>query len=123
MTLRSKSWRTRRVAIGVVACWLLAPATSEASLPIPFAYTVCIAGGKLVSGGQSFAPREWNADVPLAALEGKTVRIEGALSPVGFYASKVEVIADSCRPELQKSEALCNPCMTTLPDLAPPPKN
>lgn len=126
------AWATRRRVLGLalgIAVWCFLPASAAvASLPIPFAYTVCIAGGKLVSGGHSFAPREWRAATPISVFEGKTVRIVGMLSPVGFSADTVEVLAEDCRPALQKAEALCNPCMTTFPDVLPPmppwpPKN
>lgn len=121
MTSRAARRVFRQSCLGAVtaaALWLPASGVA-ASLPIPYVYVACIAGGGILSGGQTVTLTGWRAETPLATLEGKTVRIEGMLSPTGFLAEKAEIVADGCRPELQKAEALCNPCLTAPPQ--PPP--
>jgi hypothetical protein len=46
-------------------------------------------------------------------MEGKTVRVEGRLSPGDrFRATAVFVVDASCREELHRRYFLCDPCRT-----------
>jgi hypothetical protein len=83
---------------------------AQASLPVPYAVVGCISNGVFQSrglaGGRLVHPA-------IKAIEGKTVRVEGFLSPGDrFQATAVFVIDESCREDLHKRYFLCEPCRT-----------
>ena len=100
------------IACGFVAAVLLTGLNTpvQASLPVPYAIVGCVAKG--VFRSQGFADR--NLSHPASkAIEGKTVRVEGRLSPGDrFRATAVYIVDARCRPELHKRYFLCQPCRT-----------
>lgn len=85
---------------------------AHASLPVPYAIVGCITNGSFQSegaSGKSFVSTE------LKALEGKTARLEGLLSPGDhFVASALYIVHEQCRADLHRRYFLCNPCQTIL---------
>jgi hypothetical protein len=85
---------------------------ARASLPVPFVFVGCITGGKFTKEGRT-GPNLVSPE--LLRLEGKTVRIEGWLSPGDFFkAQAVFVVDEQCRADLHKHYFLCDPCQTTF---------
>jgi hypothetical protein len=92
------------------------PHPALASMPVEYAMVGCIKDGKFQLRSAS-GPRM--DDPAIAALEGKTVRVEGLLSPGdGFHANAILVVDDACREDLHKTYFLCDPCQT-LPNMPP----
>src|SRR5262245_52091030 len=81
------------------------PDPAEASLPIPFAFVGCVTNGRFEVGAQLTPMLVHPA---LLALEGKTIRVEGSLSLLDFYADAVFVVDEQCRETLHRSYPLCN---------------
>jgi hypothetical protein len=100
-----------------IARWLVAVLTvagfhtaAQASLPVPYAVVGCISNGVFQSrglaGGRLVHPA-------IKAIEGRTLRVEGHLSPGDrFRATAVFVIDELCREDLHKRYFLCEPCRT-----------
>jgi hypothetical protein len=89
--------------------------TAQASLPVPYAVVGCILNGTFRSSGLTSSSL---ADPAIKALEGKTIRVEGYLSPGDrFSATGIFVVNERCREELFKRYFLCDPCQT-LPGMA-----
>jgi hypothetical protein len=110
----NNSIRIGLLVLGAVVAAL--PHAALASLPVGYAIVGCVKGDKFYSGG-SVSPSL--AGSPIKALDGKTVRIEGYLSPGDrFQAGALFIVDEECREELHKRYFLCDPCQT-LPD-APP---
>lgn len=83
---------------------------ARASLPVPFAQIGCVVDGAFRTNDPGRAVLSHPA---LRALEGKTVRVEGTLSPGDrFHATGVFVVAPTCREELLGKQFLCSPCRT-----------
>ena len=109
--------RRRRFILPVLALALtaLAPA-AHASLPVAWAIVGCIKEGKFWFRG---AAGPAMSDPALNQLEGRTVRVEGYLSPGDlFSANAVFVVDDQCRDDMHKTYFLCDPCQT-LPNQPP----
>lgn len=104
------SWLIVAVAIAGL------PRPTQASLPVPYAIVGCVHEGKFHSQG-SAGPNLANPGI--RALEGKTIRIQGWLSPGDrFGAQALYIVHEQCREDLHRSYFLCNPCQT-LPDGPP----
>lgn len=103
--------RIGHVAAVSAALWLVGGTSGAwASLPVPFARIGCVADGAFRTNEPGRAALSHPA---LRALEGKTVRIEGTLSPGDrFHATGVFVVAPTCREELLGKQFLCSPCRT-----------
>jgi hypothetical protein len=101
----------------VNARWLIAVltvlgflTTAQASLPVPYAVVGCISNGVFKSKGLT---GERLADPAIKAIEGRTIRVEGHLSPGGrFRAAAVFVVDERCREDLYDRYFLCKPCRT-----------
>jgi hypothetical protein len=112
------------LAVGVEWRWALIavvvgfPAIAQASLPVPYAIVGCVQEGHFASAGAQrgeVGPR-------LKWLDGKTIRVEGQLSPGDrFRATAIFVVDTRCRADLHRSYLLCNPCRT-LPNMGAPSK-
>jgi hypothetical protein len=86
------------------------PHPARADFPVGYAMVGCIKDGKFRLQGASGPAMD---DPAVKALEGKTVRVEGYLSPGDrFHANAVLVVDDQCRDDLHKSYLLCDPCQT-----------
>ncbi|NJL07642.1 MAG: hypothetical protein HC900_04785 [Methylacidiphilales bacterium] len=117
MARKSRQMRCWLMRIRRTPGWLLAPLVlagfhtgAQASLPVPYALVGCVSHG-------SFRAPGLNADgvvlPPIKAIEGKTIRVEGRLSPGNrFSATAVFVVDDLCREDLGKRYLLCDPCRT-----------
>lgn len=82
----------------------------QASLPVPYAVVGCVMKGQFYSRNMRSARL---IHPSTKAIEGKTVRIEGRLSPGNrFRATAVFIVADTCREELHTAYFRCNPCRT-----------
>jgi len=91
------------------------PTVAQASLPVPYAVVGCVVHGVFQSRG--FADHKL-VHPAIMAIEGKTIRVEGLLSPGDrFRATAIFVIDERCREDLHKRYFLCNPCRT-LPGLS-----
>lgn len=91
----------------------LQPLPAEASLPVPYAIVGCIKEGKFQSEGKRVGSTLISPAT--RALAGKTVRVEGFLSPGDrFQATAVFIVDQRCRKDLQRSYFLCHPCATRL---------
>jgi hypothetical protein len=109
---------SRWLLVAVAAAIAGHPGTTQASLPVPYAIVGCIEGGSFRS--QGFAGRSL-VSAELKALEGKTIRIEGLLSPGdAFVASALYIVHEQCRAYLHRRYFLCSPCQTIMG--APPSK-
>jgi len=101
---------------GTVALTCL-PYPAQASLPVPYAIVGCISVGRFHSGGM-VGPNLVSPEI--RALEGRTIRIEGLLSPGDMFRSNaVFIVDDACRKDLHKRYFLCDPCQT-LPGVGSP---
>lgn len=93
---------------------------AQASLPVPYAMVGCVSNGSFVVSGET------RAELPaIAAIEGKTIRVEGYLSPGDrFSATAVFVVDEVCREELSARYFLCDPCRTLpgMPQTMIPPQ-
>lgn len=86
------------------------PTAAHASLPVPYAVVGCIANGAFTTSGLT---GDGFVDPAIRALEGKTVRVEGYLSPGDrFQATAVFVVDQHCREDLFRRDFLCDPCAT-----------
>jgi hypothetical protein len=89
---------------------LAIPCPVYASLPVPYAIVGCIDGSKFVTEGLAGPDLTSHA---IKALKGKTVRLEGLLSPGdAFRAKALFVVLDTCRADLHRRYFLCAPCRT-----------
>lgn len=101
---------TRLSLFAALAATLAAPTTALASLPVPLGYTGCVVGDEFRIDDRSRAALTHPA---LRVLAGRTVRIEGMLSPGDrFQATGVFVVDEACRAELAGHRFLCSPCAT-----------
>ena len=101
------------VMVGIVAAL---PHIARGSFPVEYAMVGCIKGDKFYING-TVSPSLVGS--PIKTLDGKTIRIEGFLSPGdSFKAYALFIVDDVCREVLHKTYFLCDPCQT-LPD-APP---
>ncbi len=105
----------------VLAVAGLSPA-ANASLPVPFAVVGCIKDGR-------FQSRELVTPVlanpAFRTLEGKTVRVEGDLSPGDrFLAKALFLVDETCQASLHNRYMLCDPCRTlpNMPHKSRPPR-
>lgn len=115
------AYATRLGLFAALTLAIVLPTAAHASLPVPFAYTGCVADGAFTIDDRGRAALTHPA---LRALAGNTVRIEGMLSPGDrFHTSGVFVVDEVCRNELHGHRFLCAPC-ATLPgqpeELLPP---
>lgn len=86
------------------------PTTAQASLPVPYAVVGCILNGTFKSNGLTSNSL---VDPAIKALEGKTIRVEGYLSPGDrFSAASVFIVDERCREDFFKRYFLCAPCRT-----------
>ena len=97
------------VMVAVVAAL---PHTARGSLPVEFAMVGCIKGDKFYISG-AVSPSLVGS--PIKTLDGKTIRIEGYLSPGdSFRADALFIVDEGCREDLHKRYFLCDPCRTVL---------
>jgi hypothetical protein len=79
------------------------------SAPVSFTVVGCVQGGKFWSRQytyqvESCVDGKWQA-ASLDAYEGKTIQIDGALSPGDrLSAGTFTIISDKCRPRLHSSK-------------------
>lgn len=90
-----------------------------ASLPVPYAIVGCISNGVFQSDEPADGGFGWTSrslvHPAIKAIEGKTIRVEGRLSPGDrFRATAVFVVDKLCRKDLHRSYNLCDPCRTQL---------
>lgn len=99
------------VMVNVIAAF---PVIARGSLPVEYAMVGCIKGGKFYIN-EAATPTLAGSEIN--ALEGKTIRVEGYLSPGDrFDAISLFVVDDQCRSNLHKTYFLCDPCRTMLDD-------
>ncbi|KAA5595600.1 hypothetical protein [Blastochloris sulfoviridis] len=83
---------------------------AEASAPVPYAVVGCVSNGSFQAPG---LVADGTVLPPIRAIEGKTIRIEGVLSPGDrFSARAVFIVDDRCREDLGQGYFLCDPCRT-----------
>jgi hypothetical protein len=105
------SHNNNRIGLVVMAAVVAAlPHTARGSLAVQYAMVGCIKGNKFhMSGGVT--PSLVGA--PIKTLDGKTIRIEGYLSPGdSFQADALFIIDEVCREDLHQKYFLCDPCRT-----------
>jgi hypothetical protein len=106
----TRSRCTTMLAPAALLALTVGPDPAQASFPVPFAMVGCVTGGKFAHQNLTGADL---SQPELLKLEGKTVRIEGWLSPGDeFVAQAVFVVDERCRTELHKRYFLCDPCAT-----------
>jgi len=106
-----------RIALLVMTAFIAAlPHTARGSLPVEYAMVGCIKGNKFHIN-RAVSPSL--VGFPIKKLDGKTIRIEGYLSPGDRFRAEALFIVDNvCREDLHKKYFLCNPCKT-LPNGPP----
>lgn len=105
-----------------MAALVAVPHPARADLPVAYAMVGCIKDGKFQLRGTTGPPMD---DPAVVALEGKTVRVEGYLSPGDrFHANAVLIVDAQCRADLHKTYFLCDPCQTLpgMPASQPAPR-
>jgi len=97
------------VMAGVVAAL---PHIARGSLPVEYALVGCLTGDQFSMNG---AASPSLVGSPIETLDGKTIRVEGYLSPGDYFrAVALFVVADEFREDLHKRYFLCDPCQTVL---------
>jgi hypothetical protein len=111
--------RNIRVVLFVITgVFMVFPAIARGSLPVKYAMVGCIKESRFYMSGAA-TPELVGSEIK--SLEGKTIRVEGFLSPGdSFSAVSIFIVDDQCRNDLHKKYFLCHPCRT-LPG-GPPSK-
>jgi hypothetical protein len=79
------------------------------SMPVSFTVVGCVKNGQFASGPYTFQVESYNDGVrlpaSLAPYEGKTIQIDGLLSPGDHLTPhKFAIVDDKCRPDLHSSK-------------------
>jgi hypothetical protein len=84
-------------------------AVKKMSMPVSFTVVGCVKNGQFTSGLYSYQVELYNngvrRPVSLAPYEGKTIQIDGFLSPGDHLTPhKFAIVDDKCRPDLHSSK-------------------
>ena len=79
------------------------------SMPVSYTVVGCVKNGQFTSGSYTFQVESYNdgvrRPVSLTPYEGKTIQIDGFLSPGDHLTPhKFEIVDDKCRPDLHSSK-------------------
>ncbi|MEZ5844260.1 MAG: hypothetical protein R3D27_11095 [Hyphomicrobiaceae bacterium] len=104
-------------SFSVAAVLVMASVPAAASMPVPVTAIGCYSGNMLESGKSRLRLVDRNQrPMPAGTLAGKTVSVEGMLTPDGrLTVVELTVVDDRCRRKLHSFEFLCSPCSTTAP--------
>jgi hypothetical protein len=103
------SMQTKFTLSTMLCAMLLVPGVARASLPVSFTVIGCVRAGVFVSEKYTF---NFGSDVEgagwrpksLLAYEGKTIRIDGMLSPGDHLNGSITLVDETCHRELHNSK-------------------